>query len=97
MIVGLSCVHLVEQGKPPLDSSQHAYEVYAEIRDAKVLIENDKLEERKEDITLRKLLSHTSRFGYEFFNPRLMEYGRRGGRETRIVGRDALQLMERRY
>src|SRR5215469_5867546 len=97
MLVGLSCMQLVEQDKLSLDSPQQVYELCPEIKDAKVLVGNDKLEERKGDITLRKLLSHTSGFGYEFFNPRLMEYGRRGGRGTRIVGRDALQLMERRY
>lgn len=47
-----------------------------ELNHKKVLKDDGTLEERKRDITLRMLLSHTSGFAYEFFNPKLREYGR---------------------
>jgi CubicO group peptidase (beta-lactamase class C family) len=81
MLVGLSCMQLVEQGKLSLDDHEQLYSLCPELRDTKVLVGNDKLVEREKgrEITLRSLLTHTSGFGYEFFNKRLLEYGRRHG------------------
>lgn len=81
-------MQLVEQGKLSLDDAEQVYKICPEIKEAKVLVGNDKLEDRKGDITLRKLLSHTSGFSYEFFNQRLIEYGRRGGLGTAAAGYD---------
>jgi len=88
MLTGLSIMQLVEQGKLSLDDPELVYRVCPEIKAAKVLVAPGKLEDRKGDITLRKLLAHTSGFSYEFFNKRLMDYGRRGGLGTSAAGFD---------
>ncbi|KAF2421035.1 beta-lactamase, partial [Tothia fuscella] len=75
MITGLACMQLVEQGKIDLDDAQAVYKLCPELEKVKV-IDGDKLLERKGDITLRMLLTHTAGFGYEFFDPRIQEFGR---------------------
>ena len=55
----------VEQGKLKLDDAEFVYKLVPELRDVKVLKEDGTLEDRKNDITLRMLLNHTSGFGYE--------------------------------
>lgn len=74
MITGLAAMQLVEQGKIGLDSAEDLYKVAPEIKEKKVLVEGGKLVDRKGDITLRKLLTHTAGFGYSFFNEKLMKY-----------------------
>lgn len=49
------------------------------LKNIKVLGENGELVERKGDITLRNLLTHTAGFGYTFFNERLRDYSRPQG------------------
>lgn len=75
MITGIACMQLSEQGKLDLDSSKQLYEVCPEIATKKVLEAPGKLVERKGDITVRMLLSHTAGFGYSFFNERLRDAG----------------------
>jgi len=74
MITGIAAMQLVEQGKIGLDSAEDLYKIAPEIKEKKVLVEGGKLVERKGDITMRKLLSHTAGFGYSFFNERLMKF-----------------------
>jgi hypothetical protein len=87
MITGLACMQLVEQGKLSLDDSSQVYKLCPEIEKAKVL-QDGKLVDRKGDITLRMLLSHKAGFGYEFFNKRLMDFGRAGGVGVKGAGFD---------
>lgn len=80
MITGLACMQLVEKGEMKLDDHEWLYSVCPELKDKKVV--NDKgdgLVDRKGEITLRMLLSHTAGFGYTFFNPRLLEWSRPTG------------------
>lgn len=71
MITGIACMQLHEQGKLDIDSSKQLYELCPELKDKKVLEAPGRLVERKGEITVRKLLSHTAGFGYSFFNERL--------------------------
>ncbi|KAF2402912.1 beta-lactamase/transpeptidase-like protein [Trichodelitschia bisporula] len=95
MITGIAALQLVEQGKLSLDDPESTYKLAPELRDVKVLAEDGTLVERKGDITLRKLLSHTAGFGYEFMNHRIMKYGRSGGLGVPAAGFDVLQGDER--
>jgi CubicO group peptidase (beta-lactamase class C family) len=87
MVAALACMQLVEQGKLSLDDPQSVYKLCPEVEKAKVL-QDGKLVDRKGDITLRMLLAHTAGFGYEFFNSRLADYGRAGGRGVKGAGYD---------
>ena len=49
---------------------------HQELKAVKVLQEDGSLVDKKTEITLRMLLSHTAGFGYEFFNPKLRDFGR---------------------
>lgn len=66
----------IEQGKLKLDDHKQVYELCPELEKVKVLQDDGSLVDKKEQITLRMLLSHTAGFGYEFFNPKLRDYGR---------------------
>lgn len=77
MLVGIAIMQLVERGELSLDDHEQLYKLCPELKEVKVLEGSDKLVERKGEITLRKLLTHTSGFAYEFFNKGLLEYGRR--------------------
>jgi hypothetical protein len=94
MITGLACMQLVEQGKISLDDHQQVYKLCPELEKIKVL-QDGKLVDRKGDITLRKLLSHTAGFGYEFFNKGLMDYGRAGGAGVKAAGYEVFSGDER--
>jgi CubicO group peptidase (beta-lactamase class C family) len=87
MLTGLACMQLVEQGKLSLDDPQQLYKICPDLEKIKVL-EDGKLVDRKGDITLRMLLAHTAGFGYEFFDPRLLHYGRQGGMGVKGPGYD---------
>jgi len=71
MITGIACMQLHEQGKLDIDSSKQLYELCPELKDKKVLEAPGKLVDRRGEITVRNLLSHTAGFGYSFFNERL--------------------------
>ena len=81
MIGGIACMQLVEQGKLGLDDAELAEKLCPELKAVKILKGFDGdgkpvLEEKKNSITLRMLLSHTAGFGYTFFNPELKRFGR---------------------
>ncbi|KAF2163760.1 hypothetical protein M409DRAFT_68334 [Zasmidium cellare ATCC 36951] len=76
LICTIACMQAVEQGQLRLDDAQQVHYLCPELNQKNVLRDDGTLEDRKRDITLRMLLSHTSGFGYEFFNEKLREYGR---------------------
>lgn len=76
LLASIVCMQLVEKGTLKLDDPSQVYKLCPELEKIKVLKDDGTLEDRKEDITLRMLLSHTAGFGYEFFNPKLRDYGR---------------------
>ncbi|TKA32527.1 hypothetical protein B0A50_01635 [Salinomyces thailandicus] len=76
LLATMACMQAVEQGKLKLDDAQFVYKLCPELEKVKVLQEDMSFAEKKQDITLRMLLSHTAGFGYEFFNPKLRDYGR---------------------
>lgn len=75
LLATMACMQAVEQGKLKLDDAQFVYKLCPELEKVKVLQEDMSFAEKKQDITLRMLLSHTAGFGYEFFNPKLRDYG----------------------
>ncbi|KXT18895.1 hypothetical protein AC579_3523 [Pseudocercospora musae] len=79
LLATMACMQAVEQGILKLDDYQQVYKLCPELEKVQVLKEDGTLEPKKNDITLRMLLSHTSGFGYELhnsFNPKLRDYGR---------------------
>ena len=79
LITGIACMQLAEQGKLDLDSAQQLYKLCPELEAVRVLGDNGKLVDRKGEITVRMLLTHTAGFGYSFFNERLRDFGRPTG------------------
>ncbi|PPJ53739.1 hypothetical protein CBER1_00772 [Cercospora berteroae] len=79
ILATMACMQAVEQGILNLDDSAQVYKLCPELEKVQVLREDGTLEPKKSDITLRNLLSHTSGFAYEFFNPKLRDYGRPTG------------------
>lgn len=65
LLAAIACMQAAEQGKVKLDDAQFVYQQCPELKNVKVLEEGGKLVDKKNDITLRMLLSHTSGFGYE--------------------------------
>ncbi|OJJ35374.1 hypothetical protein ASPWEDRAFT_40575 [Aspergillus wentii DTO 134E9] len=78
MITGIACMQLVEQGRLSLDDAEQVYQFCPELRDAKVLQKDGSLVEKKREITLRMLLTHTSGLGYTFFSDALRDYKKPG-------------------
>ncbi|KAI7197823.1 beta-lactamase/transpeptidase-like protein [Hortaea werneckii] len=76
LLATIACMQAFEQGKLKLDDSHFVYTLCPELQKVKVLQDDGKLVDKKTDITLRMLLTHTAGFGYEFFNPKLRDYGR---------------------
>ncbi|KAH6603718.1 hypothetical protein Trco_008493 [Trichoderma cornu-damae] len=74
MLTGLACMQLVEQGTLRLDDGDHLESLLPEFKEVKVLREDGTYEAKNKKITLRMLLSHTSGFGYTFFNERLRDW-----------------------
>lgn len=80
MVTGLACMQLVEQGQLELDNPQQLYKLCPEIKaKTQILVAPGEWKPRKNDITLRMLLTHTAGFGYTFFNERLRDYSRPTG------------------
>ncbi|KAL6709166.1 hypothetical protein ACN47E_001982 [Coniothyrium glycines] len=79
MIAGLACMQLVEQGKLHLDDGDEIEKLLPELKDIKVLQRDGKMVEKNKKITLRMLLTHTSGFGYTFFNHELHNYSHPAG------------------
>ena len=65
LLATMACMQAVEQGKLKLDDHKSLYELCPELEKVKVLQENETLVDKKQEITLRMLLSHTAGFGYE--------------------------------
>lgn len=74
MLTGLACMQLVEQGLLRLDDGEQAESLCPELKDLKVLRPDGTMEEKRKQITLRMLLTHTAGFGYSFFNERLRDH-----------------------
>lgn len=65
ILATIACLQAVEQGTLSLDDHKQVYELVPELEKVKVLQEDGTLVDKKRDITLRMLLSHTAGFGYE--------------------------------
>lgn len=65
LLATMACLQAVEQGILKLDDHQQVYKLCPELEKVQVLKDDGTLEPKKNDITLRMLLSHTSGFGYE--------------------------------
>lgn len=76
LLATMACMQAVEQGILRLDDHKQVYELCPELAKVQVLQDDGTLVNKKNEITLRMLLSHTAGFGYEFFNPKLRDYGR---------------------
>ncbi|KAL4938051.1 hypothetical protein BDV06DRAFT_201773 [Aspergillus oleicola] len=74
MLVGVACMQLVEKGILKLDDGEQLEALCPELQTLKVLRPDGSLEEKKNTITLRMLLTHTAGFGYTFFNDRLRQW-----------------------
>ncbi|KAL1885237.1 hypothetical protein Plec18167_001894 [Paecilomyces lecythidis] len=78
MITSIAAMQLVEQGKLALDDVSLVERLAPELKDVKVLQENESgnltLVEKERGITLRMLLSHTAGFGYDFLNTKLRKW-----------------------
>ncbi|KAF7590861.1 hypothetical protein BBP40_002275 [Aspergillus hancockii] len=76
LITGIACMQLVEQGKLSLDDAGQTHRICPEFNNLRVLQQDGTLVEKKRGVTLRMLLTHTSGFGYTFYNEKLRDYGR---------------------
>lgn len=65
LLATIACMQAVEEGKLKLDDAQQVYEVCPELKEVKVLQDDGSLVDKKADITLRMLLTHTAGFSYE--------------------------------
>ncbi|KAJ5476247.1 hypothetical protein N7475_001976 [Penicillium sp. IBT 31633x] len=74
MLVGVACMQLVEQGILKLDDGDQTERLCPELKNLKILRPDGSLEDKKNAITLRMLLTHTAGFGYTFFNERLRQW-----------------------
>ncbi|OTA70345.1 beta-lactamase/transpeptidase-like protein [Hypoxylon sp. EC38] len=74
MVTGLAIMQLVEKGLLNLDDAAQIEELCPELKDIKVLKDDGILEEKKNRITLRMLLTHTSGFVYSFFDEELRDW-----------------------
>lgn len=75
MITGVACMQAVEKGLLRLDDGDQLEGLCPELKALQVLKEDRTLEDKKRQITLRMLLTHTAGFGYSFFNVRLRDWG----------------------
>lgn len=75
MVTALAVMQLVEQGRLSLDDADQLEALCPELGAVQVLRDDGALEPKRGRITLRMLLTHTSGFGYSFFNERLRDHG----------------------
>ena len=66
MITGIACMQLVEQNRLFLDDAEHVYRFAPELKDVKVVNKDGSLAEKKNEITLRMLLTHTGQWKLAF-------------------------------
>jgi len=76
LLATIACMQAVEKGTLDLDNHTQVYKLAPELEKVQVLQDDGTLVPKKNDITLRMLLSHTSGFAYEFFKPKLRDHGR---------------------
>ncbi|KAL2361535.1 hypothetical protein RJZ56_005567 [Blastomyces dermatitidis] len=76
MITGIACMQLVEQGKLSLYDAGQIESLCPELKELKVLQKDGTVVEKKREISLRMLLTHTAGFGYSFFNEQVRDYNR---------------------
>lgn len=74
MIVGIACMQLVEQGTLKLDDGTQIESLCPELKNLEVLRSDGGVEQKRKEITLRMLLTHTSGLGYTMFSERLKEW-----------------------
>ncbi|KAI1808062.1 beta-lactamase family protein [Daldinia bambusicola] len=74
LIAGIACMQLVEKGELRLDDAAQVEELCPELKDIKVLNDDGTLEEKKNGITLKMLLTHTAGFSYSFFDEPLRDW-----------------------
>ncbi|KAI2473173.1 beta-lactamase family protein [Annulohypoxylon bovei var. microspora] len=79
MVAGLACMQLVEKGQLSLDDAAQVEELCPEFKDIKVLKDDGSFEEKKNGITLRMLLNHTSGFTYTFFDETTRDWSHLAG------------------
>ncbi|OQN95249.1 hypothetical protein B0A48_18608 [Cryoendolithus antarcticus] len=91
LLATMACLQAVERGQLSLDDSKQVYKLAPELEKVKVLQDDGSLVDKENDITLRMLLDHTAGFGYEFFNPKLRDFGRPIGFD--VFGADQEELM----
>jgi CubicO group peptidase (beta-lactamase class C family) len=84
-VTSVAVMQLVEAGKVKLDEPASTY--LPELAQVKVL-EKGVLRSPKSPITVRHLLTHTSGYGYEFFNRELFEYVAAGKLSSAMAGDD---------
>lgn len=73
-VTGIACMQLVEKGTLNLDDGEQIEGLCPELKTLKVLKRDKTLEDKKNAITLRMLLTHTAGFGYTFFNETLRDW-----------------------
>jgi CubicO group peptidase (beta-lactamase class C family) len=86
LITAIAAVQLVEQGKLHLDDSEEANRLAPELKALQVLEDDGTLRDKKTDITLRQLLTHTAGMGYWFISHKLERHGRTKGLGTPGLG-----------
>lgn len=79
LLATMACLQAVEKGILKLDDHKQVYELCPELAKVQVLQDDGSLVDKKNDITLRMLLTHTAGFGYEFFHEKLRDFGRPAG------------------
>ncbi|KAJ3496083.1 hypothetical protein NLG97_g2930 [Lecanicillium saksenae] len=75
IVTAMSVMQLVERGSLSLDDGAELEALCPELKEVQVLRDDGTLEPKKSSLTLRMLLTHTSGFGYTFYNEKLREYG----------------------
>lgn len=78
LLASIACLQLVERGQADLDSTELIEKYLPELKNLPIATSEEdgsiKLSPKKNKITLRHLLSHTSGLGYSFFSEVLQKY-----------------------
>ena len=74
-VTSIACLQLVERGILDLDDGAQLENLCPELKDLKVFSPDGGFDDKKRQITLRMLLTHTAGFGYSFFSEKLRDWG----------------------